>query len=138
MSNEHKQSRSGKKVTLAVICLITSRISPFIFFSSLTASSTFSPASFVSFSILNSHLSKTSLDSTLFTTTTNFLTFLMTSHSWICPNTSPRNLFTASSVDTNSVKPYSCFLSKRCIILLIWKIDQCDLVKLSGGYMPLW
>ena len=52
MSNEHKQSRSGRKVTLAVICLITSRISPLIFFSSFTEFSIIFPSSPTSFSIL--------------------------------------------------------------------------------------
>ena len=69
MSNEQRQSRSGRKVTLAVICLknsflsqilgflylMTSLISALIFFSSLTASSTTFPSTF-SLSILNSHL----------------------------------------------------------------------------------
>ena len=116
MSNEQRQSRRGRKVTLAVICLITSLISPLIFFSSFTAPSTTFPSPSTSFSILNSHLSRVSLVSTLFRTTTSFLIFLNSNQSLICARTFSRNLLTSESVETRRVRPYSCFL--QCLYLI--------------------
>ena len=135
---------------LGFLYLMTSLISALIFFSSLTASSTTFPSTF-SLSILNSHLfqkkgpcflddkmnshlSKTSLVSTLLSTTTSFFTLPCTNQSLICARMSLRNFWTwniqlmersqverkekyaLSSVETKRVRPYSCFL-----------------VKLSGG-----
>ena len=165
MSNEQRQSRSGRNVTLAVICLNNST-SDFFHKSwvvpipdnipDLCPDLLFLLDCFLHYLSLNlfalnpelppvliqnhaawrtrqNHLSKTSLVSTLLSTTTSFFTLPCTNQSLICARMSFRNFWTwntqfmerkehwkenyaLSSVETKRVRPYSCFL-----------------VKLSGG-----
>ena len=147
------QSKRGKKVTLAVIWRMTSRISCLIFFSSLSVFSrcllpdSFSLLFSVSYWTSNSQRSRVSFVSTLARTTTNLLIFRSSSQSYLVKSKSWCNsiklnlgllltfiweriffkkLFTFSSVLTKIVSPYSCFLvndSKKRI--LIRKFDFC-------------
>ena len=169
MSNEQRQSRSGRKVTLAVICLKNSSSlycfrsqilgfpltwwhpwsppwsssppwllprQPFPppFHSQFWTPTCFRKRGHASWTTRWNHLSKTSLVSTLLSTTTSFFTLPCTNQSLICARMSLRNFWTwniqlmersqverkekyaLSSVETKRVRPYSCFL-----------------VKLSGG-----
>ena len=141
------QSKRGKKVTLAVIWRMTSRISCLIFFSSLSVFSrcllpdSFSLLFSVSYWTSNSQRSRVSLVSTLARTTTNLLIFRSSSQSYLVKSKNWCNsiklnfgllltfiweriffkkLFTFSSVLTKIVSPYSCFLvndSKKKILI---------------------
>ena len=132
MSNEQRQSRSGRKVTLAVICLKNiclyaisgylpttcsfslpddiSYLCPDLFllldcflnhlsFHLFTLNSELPPVSIQGHSILpglqgETHLSKTSLVSTLLSTTTSFFTLPSINQSLICARMSLRNFCT--------------------------------------------
>ena len=132
MSNEQRQSRSGRKVTLAVICLKKiclyaisgylpttcsfslpddiSYLCPDLFLlldcflhhlslHLLTLNSELPPVSIQEHSILSrlqgeTHLSRTSLVSTLLSTTTSFFTLPSTNQSLICARMSLRNFCT--------------------------------------------